>query len=201
MRRQLLKLVTVVSLLLFLLSVALWVRTEALGRTDTISWGDAGVYRSVELSSDDAEYKVLWDGGFPQRPLRWQSRRGGWHPPPAPSNPAAVPGSTPLWVLPQPNGQFMPAWRFLSPVGIEAALFPAWYGPGTALYSYRLSYFTVMLPAAVLPGVWAVKRGIAWYRRRFAPGRCRQCGYDLRATPERCPECGTAPVLRASSLP
>ena len=31
------------------------------------------------------------------------------------------------------------------------------------------------------------------WRRRTTPGRCKACGYDLRATPNRCPECGAGP--------
>jgi hypothetical protein len=51
------------------------------------------------------------------------------------------------------------------------------------------------LPAiwfAVLPAIWLRKR------RRFVPGACPNCGYDLRATPDRCPECGMKPQVSSS---
>jgi hypothetical protein len=47
-------------------------------------------------------------------------------------------------------------------------------------------WFLVVLLAA-LPSYRIVRR-----LRRPPPGRCADCGDDLRATPERCPECGTA---------
>lgn len=43
----------------------------------------------------------------------------------------------------------------------------------------------IAVPLAVLPAVWVAVR-----MRSKPAGRCRNCGYDLRATPDRCPECG-----------
>jgi hypothetical protein len=41
-----------------------------------------------------------------------------------------------------------------------------------------------------LPAWWLL-RAVRRSSRR-APGCCRRCGYDLRASPERCSECGTS---------
>jgi hypothetical protein len=59
-------------------------------------------------------------------------------------------------------------------------------------------------PVALAAAVWAaylvpligshlVLAGLArrLAARRFGPGCCPACGYDLRASPGRCPECGT----------
>jgi len=51
-----------------------------------------------------------------------------------------------------------------------------------------MPYWFAFVPTAAAPAWWLVSR----FRRRRAPGLCRRCGYDLRATPDRCPECGTA---------
>jgi len=67
-------------------------------------------------------------------------------------------------------------------------------GPASQLTGWQLgapAWFVA--PAfALLPTVWmltTIRR-----RRDRRKGKCRACGYDLRATPARCPECGAVPA-------
>jgi hypothetical protein len=57
------------------------------------------------------------------------------------------------------------------------------YG-GTAHY-IRLPHYALLALLVIVVGTLGYRT-----RQRFAPGCCRRCGYDLRATPDRCPECG-----------
>lgn len=49
-----------------------------------------------------------------------------------------------------------------------------------------VGYVGLPLPVVTL---WVMRR--VRRKRQAARGRCRACGYDLRASPDRCPECGT----------
>lgn len=64
----------------------------------------------------------------------------------------------------------------------------------------RLVPYIVPSVAIVSATALVLRRIIALCRRERA-GRCRNCGYDLRATPNRCPECGTIPATKPSPIP
>jgi hypothetical protein len=55
--------------------------------------------------------------------------------------------------------------------------------PG-AFYSLSAFPFTAAL---IIVASESLQR---WREKRFGPGRCAKCGYDLRESPNRCPECG-----------
>jgi hypothetical protein len=78
-----------------------------------------------------------------------------------------------------------PKWHFL---GLE------WSRGTTSANGYMWGLFIpywilVLLPAATAVAAIRV-RGLPG-----RPGRCRSCGYDLRATPDKCPECGAVPAV------
>jgi hypothetical protein len=54
---------------------------------------------------------------------------------------------------------------------------------------FAAPHWALVAAAGLLPAAYAVHR---WRARRMGrPGVCAKCGYDLRATPDKCPECGT----------
>jgi hypothetical protein len=60
-------------------------------------------------------------------------------------------------------------------------------------HGFRILFkaWALVILTTILPLAW-IRRTIR--QRRYAKvGKCRKCGYDLRASPQRCPECGTVP--------
>jgi hypothetical protein len=183
MKRRLLNLATLLSLLLCGAVAALWVRSHWV--TDSLYWnrpeqrGGWHFYWTQSVSSAQgclavgrsADMFPLSIPPHPTPPWQWD----GWVRKPA------HPHAAPPWPL-----EARPRWvRFTSTPPVQ------WF--------VVVPYWVIALPLAALPALSAARRLRARLRRRRQPSLCPACGYDLRATPGTCPECGTAAATPAGS--
>lgn len=62
---------------------------------------------------------------------------------------------------------------------------------GPRMWSVRIPIWGFMFVFSVAPVIKAYQ---VIQQRQLNTGLCPHCGYDLRATPDRCPECGIVPA-------
>ena len=157
---------TVVSLVLCVATVALWVRSYR--GLDCLWWNHAGRFGELFCSSGGI-YQSITYVQQPETPIAYKSG--------APLGLYITPGVTETrhwqfagfwWIATARtrvrNLTLEPGWS----VGI-----PCWFAT-TCFASPSVAWLLI-------------RRGA----KRYPPGSCLACGYDLRATPDRCPECGT----------
>jgi hypothetical protein len=170
--------VTVLSLLLCAAAVALWVRSYAV--SDSFSHAQLD-------DPGDMHHSTGWDietgeGGVAVSQSRFHSTArldelpSGWV-----WEPREPVNLTDVWVgIPTTFATRMGFFR-------TDAQSATPYGTSMRLRSVGFPVWTLAALTAVLPAARLYRR----VGRRSRAGRCRTCGYDLRATPDRCPECGT----------
>ena len=170
MRRGLLNLLTVLSLLLCVAVAGLWVRSylppdfylfSQQGRVMVVF---AESNRSATFSSREGRSPrlgIAWDDARSSARVHWQALGLELVTGPAPTPPPAT----------------RTAFRARRLVTGEYVMFAASY-----------AWLAAPAVAAAATCLYFVRRRAARQRE----GRCRSCGYDLRATPGQCPECGTA---------
>jgi hypothetical protein len=163
MKRRLLNLLTLVSLLLCVAVVVLWVRSYWAQDFFFIESGR----QQIGLSSLWGGLRVEWYPLNQPPPVRW--RFGRWR----------IPIHGHILVE---KGQTV---RALGDFAVQRA--EPW--PDVAA-GVRFPHWAALSAAALIPAMrgrrWNVRR------RRQRRGLCPGCGYDLRATHDPCPECGSA---------
>jgi hypothetical protein len=176
-RRRLLNLLTVLSLLLCVATGVLWIRSHFV--EDQLIWRNVNGARWVSTAPGHLVIGLeLADwSGWPTDSYGVRYERG----------------------QPLPVAEHVVRTLVLN-VGPRDT-FEQWQRAGFGWWRWRPASRASVFARLVVP-LWAVIpvtaalplwRGIrAWRRSRRNAGRCRSCGYDLRATPEKCPECGTA---------
>ena len=204
MRRRLLNLLTLLSLLLCVAVAVMWVRSysawEAFGsfyrRTDAVQ---RGPYREERRLVSEFRGVESIDGGLGVGTLRWEWAKRSvavfaveWEPVPDVDrfghvrlSEAARPAGVPFGAAGTRRRGAIGCWR------VAAVNWPA--GGVTAIV---VPYWAVTLVFALVPAARAMT--LVRNARRRHRRLCVSCGYDLRATPDRWPECGTPAAAGAN---
>jgi len=188
-RRPLFNVLCALSLLLCVVSLAMWGRSRWVAM-DHITIGVAQrptVWTAIELDSWQGSVCITFDS--------------------ANANVAAAAATGPrvsyrAFPIQTPEAKL---WKgYTSHLGFIAeshrvGLRPKGSPPGTPPTRFMdtkvvgAPWWFIALALLIMPNLWLRKR--ARMRRNQELGLCVQCGYDLRASPHRCPECGTERVL------
>jgi hypothetical protein len=172
MTRRLLNLLTLLSLLVCVGSIALWLRsldqwTDRIERCEKRrGWG-------LYLARGRVSYRWFRDENSVLDPVPlWHERRRTTKDLHAP--------------LPNPDVGITLAGHHYSHTRL---------GP---VYDYWLVVVPLWTPTALF-AILPLAAGASCWKRQArqihrVEGRCPTCGYDLRATPDRCPECGHSPA-------
>ena len=93
-------------------------------------------------------------------------------------------------------GLFYAVWSFEWLVSIPWMIVGS-YSPTQANAGYGVGSYLFAGGWRLAVGVLLIRFADSIVRFSFSEcygeGRCKTCGYDMRATPDRCPECGKIP--------
>ena len=179
MRRFVLSMIGVTSVLLAAAIAALWVRSQWAG--DAVRWSGPATIAGIDLREFHAvrtgDGLVCWYTEYWREPAAKPSPLKYEREQPYELRPYASPGLGRLGFT--YHNHFVADDENLLTLGQRVVCAPLWLPLALSL---------------VVPGHWMVRRAASRKRdRRRSSGLCPACGYDLRGTPEHCPECGLVP--------
>jgi hypothetical protein len=144
----------------------------------------AAAAHSIDIQSGRGAFHLFYRGDFVSNPFLWTGDLSPSRPEPDYGYYIHTVERPPWYPGIQPNSYRL-TWTF---AGFQLAHQYDINGPyATRIVSFTVPYWFLAIMFAPPPLLWLRRRRA----QRRAGGRCRVCGYDLRATPDRCPECGT----------